>query len=174
MAKTLVIYYSRRGQNYVEGEIKELAKGNTEFVVEYIREAVDADVFEIQTVKAYAIDYKQCGKEAYAEYKEIARPLLKQYIDSVAAYDCIVVAGPSWCGTYPMAVLTQLERLDFTGKKVFPVITHEGSGLCNAPKTLEKCCKGATLCDGLAIRGIYAKSSKEEIMNWAINHLLEV
>lgn len=26
MAKTLVIYYSRRGQNYVEGEIKELAK----------------------------------------------------------------------------------------------------------------------------------------------------
>ena len=59
MAKTLVIYYSRRGQNYVEGEIKELAKGNTEFVVEYIREAVDADVFEIQTVKAYAIDYKQ-------------------------------------------------------------------------------------------------------------------
>ena len=108
------------------------------------------------------------------EYKENARPLLKQYIDSVADYDCIVVAGPSWCGTYPMAVLTQLERLDFTGKKVFPVITHEGSGLCNAPKTLEKCCKGATLCDGLAIRGIYAKSSKEEIMNWAINHLLEV
>ena len=26
-------------------------------------------------------------------------------------------------------ILTQLEKLDFTGKKVFPVMTHKGSGL---------------------------------------------
>ena len=27
-----------------------------------------------------------------------------------------------------MPVFTQLERLDFTGKKVFPFMSHEGSG----------------------------------------------
>lgn len=36
MSKTLVIYYSRRGQNYVNGSIENLAKGNTEIAAEYI------------------------------------------------------------------------------------------------------------------------------------------
>ena len=51
MSRTLVIYYSRRGQNYVRGEVKELEKGNTELIAEYIRDAVGADLFELQTVK---------------------------------------------------------------------------------------------------------------------------
>ena len=36
MAKTLVIYYSRKGQNYVNGSIVDLPKGNTEIVAEFI------------------------------------------------------------------------------------------------------------------------------------------
>ncbi len=36
MAKNLVIYYSRKGENYVNGSIKKIAKGNTEVVAEYI------------------------------------------------------------------------------------------------------------------------------------------
>lgn len=51
MAKTLVIYYSRTGQNYVNGSIKSIEKGNTEIVAEFIRDAVDADLFEIKTKK---------------------------------------------------------------------------------------------------------------------------
>ena len=34
MAKILIAYYSRRGQNYWNGSIKNLAKGNTEVVAE--------------------------------------------------------------------------------------------------------------------------------------------
>lgn len=30
MAKNLIIYYSRKGENYVNGNIEKLAKGNTE------------------------------------------------------------------------------------------------------------------------------------------------
>ena len=32
----LIIYYSRKGQNYWNGSIADLAKGNTERVAEYI------------------------------------------------------------------------------------------------------------------------------------------
>ena len=39
MAKNLIIYYSRKGENYVNGRIKSLAKGNTELCVEYIQKA---------------------------------------------------------------------------------------------------------------------------------------
>ena len=133
MAKTLVIYYSRKGQNYVSGSIVDLPKGNTEIVAEFIQKAVGADLFEIETKKSYAIDYTQCTVEAKAELRDNARPELVEMLPSVASYDNIVVAGPCWWGTYPVAVFTQLEALDFTGKKVFPVMTHEGSGIAGAP-----------------------------------------
>ena len=34
MAKTLIAFYSRRGENYVNGSIKNLSRGNTEIVVD--------------------------------------------------------------------------------------------------------------------------------------------
>ena len=144
MAKNLIIYYSRKGQNYWNGSIRELKKGNTEIVAEFIQKAVGGDLFEIETVKEYSKDYMTCTEEAQAELRAKACPELKRYLDDISAYDNIFVCGPCWWGTFPMAVLTQLERLDFTGKKVFSVMTHEGSGLGGSERTLKQVCKGAT------------------------------
>jgi flavodoxin len=67
MSKNLIIYYSRRGENYFGGSIRSIAKGNTEYCVEFIKNAIGADVFEVETVKAYATDYMTCTEEAKAE-----------------------------------------------------------------------------------------------------------
>ena len=167
MAKNLVIYYSRKGQNYVNGSIRSLDKGNTEIVAEYIRDAVGADLFEVDTVKAYSPDYMTCTEEAKEELRKNARPELKACLESVAEYDNIVVAGPCWWGTYPCAVFTQLEKLDFAGKRVFPVMTHEGSGLAGSAQALKKYCKGASVGAGLAVHGGDAKSSRSAVAKWA-------
>ena len=167
MAKNLIIYYSRRGQNYVNGSIQNLSKGNTELCAEFIQKAVGGDLFEIETVKEYSADYMTCTEEAQAELRANARPELKQYLDSVDGYDNIFVCGPCWWGTYPCAVLTQLERLDFTDKKVFPLMTHEGSGLAGAPAALKKSCKGAVVGKGLAVHGADAPRSEGTVAAWA-------
>ena len=171
MAKTLVIYYSRKGQNYVNGSIVDLPKGNTEIVAEFIQKAVGADLFEIETKKSYAIDYTQCTVEAKAELRDNARPELVEMLPSVASYNNIVVAGPCWWGTYPVAVFTQLEALDFTGKKVFPVMTHEGSGIAGAPAALKKYCHGAVIGEGMAITGGAVAGSEEKVAAWAKKNL---
>ena len=57
MAKNLIIYYSRTGENYCNGSVKNLKKGNTEIVAEFIQKAVGADLFQVETVKEYAADY---------------------------------------------------------------------------------------------------------------------
>lgn len=36
----LIVYYSRKGQNYRNGSIVDLAKGNTERVAEFVQKAV--------------------------------------------------------------------------------------------------------------------------------------
>ena len=171
MAKTLVIYYSRRGQNYVNGSIRDLEKGNTEIVAGFIAQAAGADLFQVETVKSYSEDYMACTEEARAELRANARPELKEYLDSVAGYENIVVAGPCWWGTFPCAVFTQLEKLDFAGKKVFPVMTHEGSGLGGSVRALKKSCKGAKVGKGLAIQGSEAGSSKAAVEKWAAANL---
>ena len=172
MAKNLIIYYSRKGQNYSNGSIISLKKGNTEIAAEYIKEAAGGDLFEIETVKEYSQDYMACTEEAKDELRSNARPELKKYLDGISGYDNIVIAGPCWWGTYPVCVFTQLEKLDFSGKKVFPVMTHEGSGLAGAPAALKKYCKGATVGEGLAIHGSSVSSSKSTIQAWAKKNLI--
>lgn len=117
MAKNLIIYYSRKGENYWNGGIKNNAKGNTEIVAEFIQKALGGDLFEVDTVKTYAEDYYVCIEDAKKELREQARPELKKYLDNIAEYDNVFVCGPCWWGTFPMAVFTQLEKLDFAGKR---------------------------------------------------------
>lgn len=99
MAKNLIIYYSRKGENYVNGSIKSLDKGNTEICAEFIKTSVGGDLFEIETVKEYADDYYECIEEAKAELNSGARPELKNYIESLDGYDNVFVCGPCWWGT---------------------------------------------------------------------------
>ena len=93
MAKNLIIYYSRKGENYVNGSIKNLSKGNTEIVAEFIQKAVGGDLFEIETVKEYSRDYMTCTEEAQEELRTKARPELKRYLDDISEYDNVFVCG---------------------------------------------------------------------------------
>ena len=65
----LILYYSRKGENYVNGSIQNLSKGNTERVAEFIRRAVGGDLFEIEPVREYSASYMTCIKEAQAEQR---------------------------------------------------------------------------------------------------------
>ena len=167
MAKNLIIYYSKKGQNYWNGSVKTIAKGNTEIVAEFIQNAVGGDLFEIETVREYDTDYYKCIDEAKDELRANERPELEKYLHNIEEYDNVFVCGPCWWGTYPMAVFTQLERLDFTGKKVMAVMTHEGSGLGSSERDLKKICKGASFVSGLAVHGADSASSESKVASWA-------
>ncbi|MGI6057736.1 MAG: flavodoxin family protein [Bilifractor sp.] len=93
-------------------------------------------------------------------------------LTDISVYDKIVVAGPCWWGTYPMAIFTQLDALDFFGKTVYAVMTHEGSGQAGSEKALRDHCKGAVLGGKLAMQGAKAASSQAEVSAWAKENLV--
>ena len=171
MSKILIAYYSRKGQNYVSGSIKNLVKGNTEIVAEYIKKAVGGELFEIDTVKDYPIDYTECTEVAKVEIQQKARPELKNYLENIDNYDKIFLGYPIWWSIPPMAVSTFLEKYDFSGKKIMPFATHEGSGLGGSISYLKKICPKAEIMSGLAIYGSKSKNSESEIANWAKNFI---
>ena len=78
MTKSLIIYYSRAGQNYVNGNIVDLPVGNTQIIVDYIKELTGADTFQVETVEEYPVDYMETTEVAQEEQDNNARPELKE------------------------------------------------------------------------------------------------
>ena len=156
--KTLVVYYSRTGENYAVGNI---AEGNTAIVAKMIAAKTGADLFEIRTVKEYAASYDVCIEEAKKELREDARPEIVGDVEDFAQYDTVYVGYPIWWGVPPMCVFTFFEKHDWAGKTVKPFATHEGSGLGGSVRAIRKALPSATVADGLAIQGQTAQNDRK-------------
>lgn len=163
---SIVIYFSRAGENYFAGELKNIEKGNTEVIAEYIREIDNAELFKVETVIDYPTDYLECTQIAKKEQQVAGRPKIKKTLESIAEYDTVYIGFPNWWGTLPMAMFTQLEQLDFTGKIVKPFVTHEGSGFGSSLKDLKKLCKGAEIKKGISIPGADVGNVKGQVEVW--------
>ena len=157
----LIIYFSRADENYKVGYVE---KGNTEIVAEYLKDLIGADMFKIEPLVPYAKDYATCIKEAK---DRVGNAPIKDNINDLSIYNTIYILTPVYWGTYAPEVETAIKNLDFTGKKVRVITTHEGSGLANVISDVEKNCKGADVDkNGLAIFGHEAKNSLEKIKEW--------
>lgn len=162
----LVIYFSRSGENYFGGVLRNIEKGNTEVIAEYIREFSGADLFKVEPKVEYPADYMECIDVAKKEQQNDARPELKEALDDISDYDTIYIGFPNWWGTLPMPMFTQLESLDFTGKTVKAFVTHEGSGFGTSQKDIAKLCSGANIKKGLSIPGANVYDVGDVVKAW--------
>ena len=164
----LVVYFSHTGENYNVGVIE---KGNTHIIADMIAEETGADLFEIQPANPYPATYDECTDVAKQEQNENARPEIVGGVENMAQYDTVFIGYPIWWGDLPMAVYTFLESYDFSGKTVIPFCTHEGSGLAGTARSIERACSGATVLDGLAVRGSVAQNQQDEAKSAVVNWL---
>ena len=159
--KALIIYFSRADENYAVGYID---KGNTEIAAEFVQELTGADMFKVEPAVPYAADYKTCIEEAK---KRIGNAPIKEKLSDISAYDTLFIMSPIYWGTYAPEVETALEGLDFSGKTIRVISTHEGSELGSMVSDVKKMCKGANVdTKGLAIMGSSVKASKAAIETW--------
>ena len=164
--KILVAFFSRTGENYAVGHIEQ---GNTHIVAELIASATGGTLFRIEPATPYPDDYRACTEVAQREKRSKARPALVGDI-AVEEYDIIFLGYPNWWGDLPMCVYTFLEQHDWQGKVVIPFCTHEGSGLSDTENRLQTACRGASVLNGLAVRGSVAQNEREkarkQVLEW--------
>ena len=166
MAKPLIVFFSRAGENYFGGTMRYVKVGNTEIVCGIMKDLIEADSFKLEMKEPYSPVYLTCIDEAKRDLRANARPELKAYPDSLEGYDTVILAYPNYWGTAPMAVLTFLERYDFTGKTILPLCTNEGSGMGSSERDIKKYAKGAEVKKGLSVLGSAAASSKDSVQRW--------
>ena len=163
-AKTdiLVIYFSRTGEQYTVGVID---KGNTAIVAEMIAEQTGADLFEVLPVDDhYPMTYNALTDVAKQEQNANARPEYgKDAQPDLAQYDTIFIGAPVWWGDWPMIMYTLFENNDFSGKKLIPFSTHEGSGLSGFDRKLASACPNAEVLTGLAVRGNDCQNKQDSV-----------
>ncbi|GAP15785.1 flavodoxins [Longilinea arvoryzae] len=140
--------------------------GNTRTIAEEIRKNVGGDLFEIATIDPYARDYNTVVDVARREQTANRRPELTAKVENLVAYDVIFLGFPNWWGTMPMAVFTFLGQSDFSGKRILPFCTHEGSGMGRSESDIQKLCPGATVLKGFAVRGSHVHAARVEIADW--------
>ena len=164
--KSLIAYFSRRGDNYLGGGIAHLAVGNTEEVAKTIQKLVGGVLFAIETVVPYPTDYEEATEAAKQELKRKARPELARRVEDLAEYGVVYLGFPNWWGTMPMPVWSFLELHDLGGKTILPFCTHEGGGLGRSDKDIRKLCPHSQILPGLALKGGSVAHAESEVARW--------
>ena len=166
MAKTLIAFFSRADENYFGGAMRYVKVGNTEIVVNGMKDMIDADTFKIEMKEPYSPDYMTCIDEAKKDLRAKARPELVSMPEDIDGYDTVILAYPNYWGTMPMAVFTFLEQFDFSGKTILPLCTNEGSGMGSSVRDIKKACPGADVKAGLPITGSDASNAASQVRQW--------
>ena len=156
----LIVYFSRRGENYVSGRIQPLSVGNTEVVARRLQVLTGADLFQLEPVHPYSDNYNLCIEQAQADQRQDARPALRALPDHLEDYDTIYLGYPNYW------VFTFLASFDFTGKTILPFCTHEGSGLGRSEADIRRLCPGARVGRGLAILGTAVCREEAALAAW--------
>ncbi|MET9561758.1 flavodoxin [Streptomyces tauricus] len=164
--RALLAYFSRPGENYYYGGRRNIGTGNTEVLARMISDLIECDLHRIEAVDPYPDDYDETVARNVREQDADARPAVADPLASIDRYDVVLLGSPIWNVRAPMIMSTFAERYDFRGRTVHPVTTYAMSGLGSTERDYAASCPGATIGEGLAVRGEEVRKADAEVRSW--------
>ena len=162
----LLAYFSRPGENFYYGDRINLEVGNTKVLAGMTSDRIDCDVYRIEAADPYPDDYDQTVARNMREQDADARPVIASALPRLDGYQTVLLASPIWNVCAPMIMTTFTEALDFGGKTVHPLTTHAMSGLGTTTRDYAASCRGATIGEGLAVRGEEIEAAGPAVQEW--------
>ena len=162
----LLAYFSRAGENYYNGGRRRLEVGNTEVLAGILGRLLGCDVRRIEAADPYPDGYDDTVARNVREQQADARPGIANPLTSLDGYSTVLLASPIWNVRAPMIMTTFTEALNFTGQTVHPVVTFAVSGLGSTERDYTTSCRGATVREGLAVRGEEAADARPAAEAW--------
>lgn len=163
---TIIIYFSRKDENFVNGQIKTLVKGNTEILAEKIGEKLQLSVVEICPKVPYPYDYYEAMAIVEKEKVTKGKPVFHELAIDWYRVETIFLGFPNWFGSLPQIVVHFLETVDLSAKTIYPFCTHEGSAFGCSLVELQKFCPNSNIKLGLPVRGSRVEKADNAISNW--------
>lgn len=131
---TLVAYFALKGKETSAATARAAAK------VEHLltEKGIKFDQFAIVPVEEYPSDPANLEMVTKAEKDTHARPEIVGKYSGMKDVKDIFLIVPNWYNTMPQAVFTFLDKYDFSGKRIVPVVVHSGDGADNVVDELRK------------------------------------
>jgi Flavodoxin len=120
----------------------------------------------IEAADPYSDDYDPTVERNVREQEGDARPAIANPLASIERYDTVLLGSPIWNVRAPIIMSTFTESLDFTGKTIHPFTTYAMSGLGTTECDYTSSCPGATLGEGLAVRGEEGSDAGAGVESW--------
>lgn len=163
---TLLVYFSRPGENYWNGDRIDLEIGNTEVLATMIAERTGCDVYRVVESDPYSDSYDDTVARNVREQESDARPAIAGALPDVSGYGTVILASPIWNVRPPMIMSTFTEAVPLAGTTLLPVTTHAMSGLGRAPEVYGALAPDATVGVGLAVRGEEVAGAGADVDAW--------
>ncbi|MDO4401227.1 MAG: flavodoxin, partial [Coriobacteriia bacterium] len=136
--------------------------GNTLQMAERVRALSGAEIYRIEAAEPYPEDYEETADRAKQEQDDGVYPEIANPVANWDSYDTIYLGYPIWWYELPMIVQGFVNDHDWSGKTIVPFNSHLGSGDGGTYDDLRDM-TGATVLEGIAIRGDKVADSLEEI-----------
>lgn len=164
--KTLLVYFSRPGENYYYGDRVNLDVGNTQVVADMIAARIGVDTYRIEAADPYPTDYEATVERNVREQQADARPAFAGTLPSLDGYDTLLIGSPVWNVQAPMIMRTFIEGVDLAGKTIHPFVTYAVSGMGSVRTGYQRWCSDSNVTPGLAIQGEKALDSGPQVGQW--------
>ena len=164
--KKLVVYFSRIGENMVNGETEIITKGFTEIIAEKIAKETGAELFKLEPETPYPASYEECVKRSKIEDQYNEKVPYLHPLSSLDDYDVIYLGFPCWWRTYPRVVASFIRDHSWVGKTVYPFATNEEGALGLAEMELRGSLRGAIIKSGFACKGSEVNSVDDKLKAW--------
>ena len=137
-SKVLIIYFTKTN--------------NTEKMANLIKDITGiTDSYKIVPTEPYPDDYETTKQKANEEKEKNLRPEIINPLTNINKYDTIFLGYPLWLNNIPNIVITQIEKLNWNNKTIYPFNTHGSSGIGESVNDIKKYAIGADVKNGFPI-----------------------
>ena len=153
--KKLIVYFSYTG--------------NTRMIANKIKDKLDCDILEIETVIPYSNDYDKVVNDEQNGEVSNHLPEIKKFDIDLDLYDTIILGVPVWGYRPCPAIRTFLTQNNLDGKTIIPFATNAG-WLGRTFNEIKKLCPNSNIKNEMNIvfesYSDKLKTDESEIDNW--------
>lgn len=171
-SRILLVYFSRAGENYWNGDRRDLDVGNTKRLAGMIAERVDCDSYEIIAADPYPDSYDKTVERSHREQDADARPGIAGRLPDTSNYDTVVLGSPVWDSRTPMVMATFIDNVDLARKTILPFVTYAVSGMSGIDDDYRVALPDSRVGTGLAVRGEVVAGAGSMLDGWVKRHRL--
>lgn len=150
-SKSVIIYYSW--------------SGNTEILVNSIKDITGADIYKITTKIPYPSEYKEALEQVKNDISSNKLPELNGSID-LSKYDTIILGYPIWIGDMALPMKSFINNNDLSDKKIAPFIVNGGSRVDKSISYIKEICTNSVVLEALSINRKNIYNSDAQVKKW--------